>query len=128
MAASWLRAHRVRPGGGAPVKTGRVQGPKWMLEVAGHYARPDVFELVVRTETRPMLVVRKRVPAALGREAEGSDREASRSYRRLSRGAAWPAARGDTASWTRTRRKSSRAATSREPCGWAGSTGASAAR
>src|SRR4051812_15411214 len=73
MAASWLRAHRVRPGGGAPVKTVQVQGPKWMLDVAGHYARPDVFELVVRTETRPMLVVRKRVPAALGKEAAGHD-------------------------------------------------------
>ena len=73
MAASWLRAHRVRPGGGAPVKTGQVQGPKWMLDVAGHYARPDVFELVVRTQTRPMLVVRERVPAALGKGGPGQE-------------------------------------------------------
>ena len=56
MAASWLRAHRVRPGGGAPVKTGQVQGPKWMLDVAGHYARPDVFELRVNRAARSMVV------------------------------------------------------------------------
>jgi nitrilase len=30
-------------------------GPKWMLDVAGHYARPDVFELIVHQEPRPMI-------------------------------------------------------------------------
>ncbi len=33
----------------------QMRGPKWMLDVAGHYARPDVFELVVHTETRQMM-------------------------------------------------------------------------
>jgi nitrilase len=32
-----------------------VQGPKWMLDVAGHYARPDVFQLTVHTDARPMI-------------------------------------------------------------------------
>ena len=32
-----------------------MRGPKWMLDVAGHYARPDVFELRVHTGARPML-------------------------------------------------------------------------
>ncbi|MGH2478321.1 MAG: carbon-nitrogen hydrolase family protein [Ktedonobacteraceae bacterium] len=31
-------------------------GPKWMLDVAGHYARPDVFELIVHTDERPMIL------------------------------------------------------------------------
>jgi nitrilase len=34
-----------------------MRGPKWMLDVAGHYARPDVFELVVHREPRPMIKV-----------------------------------------------------------------------
>jgi nitrilase len=32
-------------------------GPKWMLDVAGHYARPDVFELIVHREAHPMIRV-----------------------------------------------------------------------
>jgi len=34
-----------------------VQGPKWMLDVAGHYARPDVFQLTVHTDVRRMIRV-----------------------------------------------------------------------
>jgi nitrilase len=34
-----------------------VQGPKWMLDVAGHYARPDVFQLTVHTDVRKMIRV-----------------------------------------------------------------------
>ncbi len=36
-----------------------VQGPKWMLDVAGHYARPDVFQLTVHTDAREMIRVER---------------------------------------------------------------------
>jgi nitrilase len=39
----------------AEVDPRRMRGSKWMLDVAGHYARPDVFQLSVRTDTRPMI-------------------------------------------------------------------------
>ena len=32
-----------------------MRGPKWMLDVAGHYARPDVFQLTVHTDVRQMI-------------------------------------------------------------------------
>src|SRR2546422_7032174 len=32
-----------------------VQGPKWMLDVAGDYARPDVFQLSVDTDVRNII-------------------------------------------------------------------------
>ena len=32
-----------------------MQGPKWMLDVAGHYARPDAFQLTVHTDARQMI-------------------------------------------------------------------------
>ena len=45
----------------AEVDPRQLRGPKWMLDVAGHYARPDVFELTVHTEPHPMIAVRDRV-------------------------------------------------------------------
>jgi nitrilase len=41
----------------AEVDLRRVRGPRWQLDVAGHYGRPDVFQLTVRREARPMIRV-----------------------------------------------------------------------
>ena len=35
----------------------QMQGPRWMLDVAGHYARPDVFELIVHKDARQMITL-----------------------------------------------------------------------
>ena len=35
----------------------QMRGSKWNLDVAGHYARPDVFRLTVSKEERPMIAV-----------------------------------------------------------------------
>jgi len=39
----------------AELRTEEMSGPRWMLDVAGHYARPDIFRLTVRRESRPMI-------------------------------------------------------------------------
>jgi nitrilase len=39
----------------ADVSLDAFSGPKWKLDVAGHYARPDIFRLSVDRRPRPML-------------------------------------------------------------------------
>src|ERR687897_2617549 len=51
----------------AEVDPRQMRGPKWNLDVAGHYARPDVFQLTVSREDRAVLTVVE----AMGQELQG---------------------------------------------------------
>jgi nitrilase len=48
----------------------QMRGPKWNLDVAGHYARPDVFRLSVSKEDRPMITLAETSRQELQGEAE----------------------------------------------------------
>jgi nitrilase len=49
----------------------QMRGSKWNLDVAGHYARPDVFRLTVNKEDRPMIAVAQSLGQELQGEPEG---------------------------------------------------------
>src|SRR5919107_1489970 len=51
----------------AEIDPKQMRGPKWNLDVAGHYARPDVFRLTVSKEDRPVITVAQ----TLGQELQG---------------------------------------------------------
>jgi nitrilase len=46
----------------ADVEPTQLVGPRWQLDVAGHYARPDLFELTVHRGARPLLRVEENLP------------------------------------------------------------------
>ena len=39
----------------ADVRQEQLVGPRWQLDIAGHYARPDIFELIVHRRPTPMI-------------------------------------------------------------------------
>ncbi|NQV72914.1 carbon-nitrogen hydrolase family protein [bacterium] len=44
----------------AEMSSEQIQGPRWQLDTAGHYSRPDVFSLHVVTEEKPQIVLDKK--------------------------------------------------------------------
>jgi nitrilase len=54
----------------AEVDPRQMRAPKWNLDVAGHYARPDVFQLSVSKEDRPIITLAETSRQELQGEAE----------------------------------------------------------
>jgi nitrilase len=54
----------------AEIDPKQMRGSKWNLDVAGHYARPDVFRLTVNQEGRPIMAIAETPGQDLQGEAE----------------------------------------------------------
>ena len=57
----------------ADVRQEQLVGPRWQLDIAGHYARPDVFELIVHR--RPTSIIQEHDTSAGGGERRSKQRE-----------------------------------------------------
>jgi nitrilase len=55
----------------AEIEASKLSSPKWMFDVAGHYARPDVFELTVHRDARPLVRSDGIPPEPAARTAKG---------------------------------------------------------
>ena len=69
----------------AEVDPRQMRGPKWKLDVAGHYARPDVFQLIIHKDSHPMISDLLR-PSEGGLEEKSVDRRSRRKARNRGRG------------------------------------------
>ncbi|SPE26645.1 Nitrilase [Candidatus Sulfopaludibacter sp. SbA6] len=58
----------------AELDRAKITGPRWQLDVAGHYARPDIFELIVHRGPKPLLTVS--LDQGEGESTEAHSREA----------------------------------------------------
>lgn len=51
----------------AEIDPRQMRGPKWMLDVAGHYGRPDVFQFGVNRVAHPMITAVSASPTSRAR-------------------------------------------------------------
>jgi nitrilase len=57
----------------AEVRREQLVGPRWQLDIAGHYGRPDVFELRVHRRSRPFITVIDEEAEDAGEGQDSSD-------------------------------------------------------
>jgi len=66
----------------AEIDLSRLSSSKWMLDVAGHYARPDIFGLTVHTGERPMITSHDGLAEPARTPSLGASRQGQRGKQR----------------------------------------------